>query len=286
MNNNTDQSSNGHGKPSGSAAPVESYDTSTDNRFFEYYLEQSQRPTTIARFERLADLVLKVMARQGHTGSLEIADIGGGAGTLARIFAGQGHHATCIDVSEDLLALGRERALEENLQIEFLNCSATSVPLADNSVDVYLVPELLEHVVDWRAVLDEASRVLRPGGLLYLSTTNTLCPRQDEFEVPLYSWYPRWLKNYCVKLARTTQPWLANYGKYPAVNWFTFYNLCDALRERDFDRFLDRLDMIEVRTQGSQRAAFARGLAKVPLGRLAFQFITPNSLLLAFKTVP
>jgi 2-polyprenyl-6-hydroxyphenyl methylase/3-demethylubiquinone-9 3-methyltransferase len=277
MTNNTDHHSGD------SLDSLDSFDTSTDKRFFEYYLEQSQRPTTIARFERLADLVLKVMARQGLKGPLEIADVGGGAGTLARIFAQQGHKATCIDVSEDLLALGRERATSENLHIQFVNCSATSVPLANNSLDVYLVPELLEHVVEWRTVLDEAARVLRPGGLLYLSTTNTLCPRQDEFELPLYSWYPRWLKNYCVKLARTTQPWLANYGKYPAVHWFTFYKLCDALRGRGFDRFLDRLDMIEVRTEGSWRANVARVLTKTPLTRLAFQVLTPNSLILAFK---
>jgi 2-polyprenyl-3-methyl-5-hydroxy-6-metoxy-1,4-benzoquinol methylase len=54
-------------------------------------------------------------------------------------------------------------------------------------MDVCLLPELLEHVADWQSCLNEAARVLRPGGLLYLSTTNVLCPRQQEFNLPLYS---------------------------------------------------------------------------------------------------
>lgn len=260
-----------------------SFDTSTDDRFFEYYLEQSQSPEAVARFERLADLSLKVMAREGRRGPFDIADIGGGAGTLGRIYARGGHRVTCIDVSRDLLALGKRRAQDEGLAMEFVNCSATALPLRDQSIDICVVPELLEHVDDWRAVLDEAGRLLRPGGLLYLSTTNTLCPRQDEFEVPLYSWYPRALKRYCVRLARTTQPWLANYGKYPAVNWFTYKKLCAALAGRGFDRFMDRLDMIVVRTEGSSKASIARLFCRLPGGRWGIQMLTPNSLLLAFK---
>ena len=76
-------------------------------------------------------------------------------------------------------------------------------------MDVCLLPELLEHVADWQSCLKEAPRVLRSGGLLYLSTTNVLRPRQEEFNLPLYSWYPGPLKRYCERLAMTTRPALA-----------------------------------------------------------------------------
>ena len=261
----------------------QSFDTSTDDRFFQYYLQQSQSPAAVARFERLADLTLKQMARQGRTGPFDVLDVGGGAGTLGRIYAGAGHRVTCVDISEDLLSLGRQRAAHEALPIDFVNCSATDLPLADATIDICLVPELLEHVVQWRAVLDQAARVLRPGGLLFLSTTNSLCPRQDEFELPLYSWYPPALKRYCEQLARTTRPQLANYSKYPAVNWFTFNSLCAALRERHFDSFMDRLDMLEVRSAGTSKARIASTLARLPLGRFMTQLVTPNALVLARK---
>ncbi len=262
------------------------FDKSTDDRFFRYYLEQSESVETIGRLERLADLILKTLRRERPAQPelhCDIADIGGGAATLACVFARAGHRATCIDISTDLLEVGRQRAAAENLPVKFLNCSATSIPLPDHSMDACVVPELLEHVVDWRTVLDEATRLLRPGGFLYLSTTNWLSPRQDEFELPLYSWYPARLKRYCERLAKTTHPQLANYGKYPAVSWFTYYRLRDELAARGFDLFMDRLDMIEVRTHGTFKARVARALQRVPLARLACQFVTGNTLILARK---
>jgi len=44
------------------------------------------------------------------------------------------------------------------------------VPLADGSLDAVLSTQVLEHVADVQAYLREAHRLLRPGGLLYLST--------------------------------------------------------------------------------------------------------------------
>jgi 2-polyprenyl-6-hydroxyphenyl methylase/3-demethylubiquinone-9 3-methyltransferase len=205
---------------------------------------------------------------------------------MARMFARDGHRATCVDLSADLLAVGKQRAAEQGLQVKFINCSATDIPLPDACVDVCVVPELLEHVVDWECVLDEAARILRPNGVLFLSTTNTLCPLQDEFNLPLYSWYPAFLKRRYERLAVTTRPEVANYAKYPAVHWFTFYSLRNALRARGFDRFLDRLDMIVLRIGDSPKGSFARAMRYVPLSRFGLQCVTPNSMILAFKAAP
>lgn len=167
--------------------------------------------------------------------------------------------------------------------MEFINCSATATPIPTESLDICVIPELLEHVVEWRECLDEAGRIVRPGGLLYLSTTNALCPVQEEFTLPLYSWYPGFLKRRYERLAVTTRPELANYAKYPAVNWFTFYSLRKELVARGFSRFLDRLDMIEILNPGTPKASIAKLLRRIPFGRFAFQFVTDGSYLIAFK---
>lgn len=264
-----------------SPAPL---DTSTHDQFYQYYREQSLSPEAIERFNRLASLILKTMRIEaGRERSFRIADIGGGAGTLARIFARAGHEVTCVDLSKDLLEEGRRRAAEEGLVIDFINCSATQTPLPDASLDICVIPELLEHIVAWAECLDEASRILKPGGLLYLSTTNKLCPIQEEFELPLYSWYPGFLKRRYEHLAVTTRPEISNYAKYPAVNWFTFYQLRSALTERGFSRFLDRLDMIEIMAEESFKVSVAKFLQATPFCRAAVQCVTDGSYIIAFK---
>src|SRR5262249_52902868 len=128
--------------------------------------------------------------------------------------------------------------------------SATDLPLSDASVDVCVMLELLEHVRDWKSCIDECTRVLRPGGALYLSTSNRLCPKQQEYNLPLYSWYPAVLKRRYETLAVTTRPQIANFATYPAVHWFSFYSLKAALQQRGFVGFYDRFDLISLEDRG------------------------------------
>jgi SAM-dependent methyltransferase len=47
--------------------------------------------------------------------------------------------------------------------------SLTSIPLLDNGIDFVLCTEVLEHIADHDAVLDEIARVLAPGGWLLVT---------------------------------------------------------------------------------------------------------------------
>ena len=109
--------------------------------------------------------------------------------------------------------------------------------------------ELLEHLVEWEPCVNEVLRVLRPGGVLYMSTTNSLCPMQEEFTLPAYSWYPRSLKKHCERLALTTHRHWVQYASLPAVHWFTFYQLRDYLYARGVIA-RDRFDIMH--TDGSK----------------------------------
>lgn len=206
---------------------------SADLRFVRYYEEESLSPGAIARFRFVRDKVLGLAAGIGNDkGMLTVLDVGCGAGTQCLLYAELGHRVFGVDINEPLIEIARKRAEAANVPAAFQLGSAAALPFKDPSFDVCLLNELLEHVPEWRRCLDEAVRVLKPGGILYVSTTNFLCPLQQEFELPLYSWYPAFIKRRCEKLARTTKPEWANYATYPAVNWFSYWSLKKYLGSR------------------------------------------------------
>ena len=219
--------------------------------FYHYYAQASQTPRTRQRFEAIRASVLRVLAQNGGPqGVLEVADIGCGAGTQSLLWAELGHRVHGLDVNEPLLELARKRAADAGCAIDVQVGSAVKLPWADESMDVCLLIELLEHVADWEPCLAECQRVLKPGGILFLTTSNKLCPAQQEFDLPLYSWYPRPLKRHFERLAVTTRPELVNHAAFPAVNWFTYYGLRKALRAGNF-RCFDRFDMMDLSAKGS-----------------------------------
>lgn len=234
----------------------------------------------IARADRARDMILRFRDEMESDEPLDVLDVGCNAGTFSISWAAKGHHVTGVDISADLIELAGKRAREAGVNIEFKIGSATKLPVASGSMDVCFSPELLEHVADWESCLDEFARILRPGGTLYLTTTNKLCPRQMEFNLPFYSWYPPPLKRHFEKLAVTTRPELANHATYPAVNWFSYYMLKKELRRRGLSS-QDRFDVMLVDSRVKKIVVSL--VQRFALFRWIAQVMTPSSIVVAAK---
>lgn len=102
--------------------------------------------------------------------SQKLLDVAGGTGDISFKFlkrAGSGH-ATVLDITENMLIEGRKRA-EANQVLDSLNWvvgDAMALPFADNSFDVYTISFGIRNVTRPQEALNEAFRVLRPGGRL------------------------------------------------------------------------------------------------------------------------
>jgi len=253
------------------------------DRFVEYYEKQSLSEDTMARFGRVMALMMRVRRQLGLPDDrLEVADIGCNTGTQAFMWAARGHAVHGLDINPALLEIARRRALEQQLEIDFREGSATALPWPDASMDVCLMPELLEHVRDWQSCLREAARILRPGGVLFLSTTNRLCPRQMEFELPLYAWYPAPLKRHYEQLAVTTRPELVNHAAFPAVNWFTPYELRARLQALGMHAW-DHFDWIDIERRSRSVAWTARLIRRIPPLRWLAHVATPYTMVIGAR---
>lgn len=251
-----------------------------DRRFVEYYAAQSSTAEAAERAGRIRDLILR--SRQSCSApieGLEIADIGCNAGTQSLAWLEKGHRVHGVDVSRDLIALAQRRTSGFGDRACFDVGDATALPWPDARFDVCLLPELLEHVRDWEACLRDAIRILRPGGTIFLSTTNVLCPVQQEFALPMYSWYPRPVKRYFLDKSMTTRPDLANFAKFPAFHWFSPYELKGYLEGRGLE-VRDRFDLIDEAGRSGLARAVIRVLKRWRVARYVGHVLTPSTVLI------
>ena len=103
----------------------------------------------------------------------KVLDVGCGGGILTESMARAGATTTGIDMGKSPLSIARLHAMEEDLEIEYLQTTVEAYT-AENagSYDVVTCMEMLEHVPDPASVINACTQLLKPGGSVYFSTIN------------------------------------------------------------------------------------------------------------------
>lgn len=95
-------------------------------------------------------------------------EVGCGEGRVARDLAHRGHHVTAVDGSPSRIRLARQA----DARGAYLVADAAVLPFASESFDLVVFYNSLMDIDDMEAGVDEAARVLRPGGKLCASVTH------------------------------------------------------------------------------------------------------------------
>lgn len=103
---------------------------------------------------------------------LKILDVGCGGGLLSEEFAKKGAKVIGIDISVNSLKIAKIHASKNNLSIIYKKGYAENIPAKDNTFDVVICADCLEHVDNLEKVISEVSRVLKNKGLFCYDTIN------------------------------------------------------------------------------------------------------------------
>lgn len=185
------------------------------------------------------------------TGDAVAADLGAGTGIIRReLEAVSGNPIFGLEIDASFM-VERERMVRGDV---------TRIPFAGESLDFALLNHLYEHVTDAGLLFRETYRVLRPGGVAYVTAGNRLSVVEPHYRLPFLSWLPR----------RTASAYLRLSGRgesYEDVRFLTYRPLTRLMREAGFlvhDVTERAIDELILQAWGERWATVWRGVRRVP----------------------
>jgi demethylmenaquinone methyltransferase/2-methoxy-6-polyprenyl-1,4-benzoquinol methylase len=127
----------------------------------------------------------------------QVLDLAGGTGDLTRLMSPRvepGGHIVLSDINAAMLAVGRERLLDNGIHgnVTFAQANAEQLPFPDNSFDLVTMAFGLRNVTDKQRALGAIYRTLKAGGrLLVLEFSQPVTALRPAYDFYSFSILPR-----------------------------------------------------------------------------------------------
>ena len=212
-----------------------------------------------------------------------ILEVGCGTAALAAAFAARGAEVVASDVSLRWLVLAQKRLGDAHAgDVELVACAAEALPFPDESFDVVAATDVIEHVEDPRRFVAESSRVLRPGGLLFLATPNRYSlGLEPHVRLLGVGYLPRPLAESYVRRFRKTS--------YSHVRLLSAASLASLLREHGLDAEIVTPAVPDEAMYAGAELALVRAYNRIrtnPLARPVLRTVGPFFHVFARKGAP
>ena len=147
------------------------------DRHAEYYDANQYRTGRRTFMNARHDTLTGILGSFALQDGVRVLDAGCGPGHLAIECATRGWEVFALDAAEGMIAVAKANATRARQgAIQFQLGSIESLPYATDSFDLVCSAGVIEYLNPCDRAIAELSRVLKPGGLLVLPTTNLLAP--------------------------------------------------------------------------------------------------------------
>lgn len=123
---------------------------------------------------------------------LRLLDIGCGGGLLSEPLARLGAEVVGADAAAGNIPVAQLHARQQGLEIDYRHSTAEALAAAGEDFDAVLAMEIVEHVADPADFVATCAQMVRPGGLLLMSTLNRTA-RSFMAAIVAAEWVLRWL---------------------------------------------------------------------------------------------
>lgn len=106
----------------------------------------------------------------------KILEVGCGNGYYLNLLNKLGFNLILVGIDNDALALRDARKIIRDNRVKLELADANKLPFGDNSFDKVIISEVIEHIEEEQKVLSEIYRVLKPRGVMVLTTCNVGYP--------------------------------------------------------------------------------------------------------------
>jgi ubiquinone/menaquinone biosynthesis C-methylase UbiE len=179
-------------------------------------------------------LVNDFKKRVGEVRGKKIIDLGSGNGCISIAFALAGADVYGVEVEEELVAMANEYATAYNVKPQFaLYGDGATLPYSEGFFDYAISTSVLEHTTYPVIYLQEAYRVLKFGGFMYLGFPNKIWPKETHTGLWFLTYVPGFFRPIVVKF----------FGKNPLtennLHFYTYFEMKKMLRESGVWRLIE-----------------------------------------------
>jgi len=188
---------------------------------------QSWRERRLLQEQFQGERISQISRFAGSLVGKNILDLGAGMGGFAVAAALGGANVQVSEYNLPYCQIIQLRADRYGLDVPVLNGAGEHLPYANEAFDLVVCWDVIEHVQLPAAMLAEIQRVLKPGGMLFLTVINRRAWMDPHFHIRGLNWIPR----------RIAEWYIARVGRSKDNSRFTDMQRLSAMHYYDYPAF-------------------------------------------------